>query len=93
MNVNLFSRIVLCGTLLGSAPAVSQVFAVTETAPAQAASQDIKVTGIVKDETGPVIGATIVEKGTSNGTVTDLSTRPFSNLTITGKVLFISTYP
>jgi hypothetical protein len=68
MNVNLFSRIVLCGTLLGSAPAVSQVFAVTETAPAQAASQDIKVTGMVKDETGPVIGATIVEKGTSNGT-------------------------
>ena len=72
MNVNLFSRIVLCGTLLGSAPAVSQVFAVTETTPAQAASQDIKVTGIVKDETGPVIGATIVEKGTSNGTVTDI---------------------
>lgn len=72
MNVNLFSRIVLCGTLLGSAPAISRVFAVTETAPAQAASQDIKVTGIVKDETGPVIGATIVEKGTSNGTVTDI---------------------
>ena len=58
--------------MLGSAPAVSQVFAVTETAPAQAASQDIKVTGIVKGETGPVIGATIVEKGTSNGTVTDI---------------------
>ena len=72
MNVNLFSRIVLCGTLLGSAPAISRVFAVTETAPAQAASQDIKVTGMVKDETGPVIGATIVEKGTSNGTVTDI---------------------
>ena len=32
-----------------------------------------KVSGIVKDATGePVIGASVVEKGTTNGTVTDL---------------------
>lgn len=31
-----------------------------------------KVSGIVKDATGePVIGASVVEKGTTNGTVTD----------------------
>jgi len=31
-----------------------------------------KITGTVSDSQGPVIGASIVEKGTSNGTVTDL---------------------
>lgn len=34
--------------------------------------QSNKVTGIVNDEFGPVIGASVVEKGTSNGVVTDL---------------------
>lgn len=38
----------------------------------QAVQQDHKVTGTVVDAMGPVIGASIVEKGTSNGTVTDL---------------------
>ena len=31
-----------------------------------------KITGTVSDSQGPVIGASIVEKGTTNGTVTDL---------------------
>nr|WP_304690920.1 SusC/RagA family TonB-linked outer membrane protein [Muribaculum intestinale] len=35
-------------------------------------SQKIKVTGVVEDAEGPVIGASVIEKGTSNGTVTDL---------------------
>lgn len=81
MNVNLFSKIVLCGTLLSGLPAMNQVFAATEPAPTQNASQTIKVKGIVKDETGPVIGATVIEKGTSNGTVTDLD----GNFTLTVK--------
>lgn len=35
-----------------------------------------KITGIVKDKTGePVIGANVVEKGTTNGTVTDVDGR------------------
>lgn len=35
--------------------------------------QTIKVTGTVIDETGlPVIGANVVEKGTTNGTITDM---------------------
>lgn len=35
-------------------------------------AQDIKVQGVVTDETGEaVIGATVMQKGTSNGTVTD----------------------
>ncbi len=81
MNVNLFSKIVLCGTLLSGLPAMNQVFAATEPAPTQNASQTIKVKGIVKDGTGPVIGATVIEKGTSNGTVTDLD----GNFTLTVK--------
>ena len=35
-------------------------------------AQKISVTGTVSDQVGPVIGASVVEKGTSNGTVTDL---------------------
>ena len=31
-----------------------------------------KITGTVVDATGPVIGASVMEKGTSNGTITDL---------------------
>jgi len=30
-----------------------------------------EITGLVEDDMGPVIGATVMEKGTSNGTVTD----------------------
>ena len=38
------------------------------------AQQTNKVTGIVKDKDGiPIIGATIIEKGTANGTVSDLN--------------------
>ena len=35
-------------------------------------SQNIKVSGNVQDVAGPVIGASVVVKGTNNGTVTDL---------------------
>ena len=38
----------------------------------EAVQQSKTVTGTVSDAGGPVIGATIMEKGTSNGTVTDL---------------------
>ncbi len=36
-----------------------------------AMAQTIPVTGTVSDQTGPVIGASVVEKGTTNGTMTD----------------------
>ena len=35
-------------------------------------AQKVTVTGTVSDEIGPVIGVSVVEKGTTNGTVTDL---------------------
>lgn len=39
----------------------------------QVIQQQVKVTGVVKDAMGPVIGASIIEKGNvSNGTITDV---------------------
>ena len=64
----------LCGFLLVGAVSFAmplQSFAepsATEASP----SQKIKVTGVVEDAEGPVIGASVIEKGTSNGTATDL---------------------
>ena len=34
--------------------------------------QDTKITGTVEDEFGPVAGASVVIKGTTNGTMTDM---------------------
>ena len=49
-----------------------------------------RVTGVVKDHMGdPVIGANIVEKGTTNGTITDIDGR-FSIEVSPGATLIIS---
>ena len=50
----------------------AEVFAVSPNQSVNAVQQSRKVTGQVADSQGPVIGATIMEKGTSNGAVTDL---------------------
>ena len=34
-------------------------------------AQKVPVSGTVSDQTGPVIGASVIEKGTTNGTMTD----------------------
>ena len=35
-------------------------------------AQNVQVQGVVKDQTGePVIGATVMQQGTTNGTITD----------------------
>ena len=50
-----------------------KVFATTPSQAANAVQQAKKVTGNVSDTEGPIIGASVVEKGNpSNGTVTDL---------------------
>lgn len=51
--------------------------------------QSNKVIGTVKDEFGPVIGASVVEKGTSNGVVTNLNGK-FSLNVKPGATLIIS---
>jgi TonB-linked SusC/RagA family outer membrane protein len=54
-------------------------------------AQDIKVKGVVKDETGEtVIGATVMQKGTSNGAITDLDGN-FS-LTVPGNATLVVSY-
>jgi len=50
-----------------------QAFAESSTAPAGQVQQKKKITGNVSDAQGPIIGASVVEKGnTGNGAVTDL---------------------
>ena len=52
--------------------------------------QDLKVTGVVKDDAGPIIGASIVEKGNpGNGTITDIDGK-FSLNVQPGAILVIS---
>ncbi len=64
----------LCGFLLVGAVSFAmplQSYAESSAA-AATPSQKIKVTGVVEDAEGPVIGASVIEKGTGNGTPTDL---------------------
>ncbi len=55
---------------------------------AQAVQQAKRVTGTVSDAMGPIIGASVIEKGTSNGTVTDfdgnftLSVKPGATIVV-----------
>lgn len=52
--------------------------------------QELKVTGVVKDDAGPIIGASIVEKGNpGNGTITDIDGK-FSLNVQPGAILVIS---
>lgn len=79
----LYSTLVLC--LWGGFPQVRaasfESFAIEQ--------QSNKVIGTVKDEFGPVIGASVIEKGTSNGVVTDLNGK-FSLNVKPGATLIIS---
>ncbi|MBQ7422138.1 MAG: TonB-dependent receptor [Prevotella sp.] len=72
MNLNLRKTVLLMSacTAFGLAWPAS-VFADAANSPANAVQQQKTVSGTVVDAQGPVIGATIMEKGTSNGTVTD----------------------
>lgn len=64
----------LCGTLsLCFIGGISPMKAITQPVHSAVEQQTHTVTGIVTDATGPVIGASVIEKGnTTNGTITDL---------------------
>lgn len=65
----LFSAFFISAALLGEG--VSPVYA--DVTDVREAMQTTKVTGVVLDPNGePVIGATVMEKGTTNGVITDL---------------------
>lgn len=73
MNMKKCKYLLFCGTLaLWMAGSFQQVYAATEPSSQAIQQQSNKVTGKVSDATGPIIGASVVEKGTANGTITDL---------------------
>lgn len=55
--------------------------------PLWATAQTISVKGVVKDATGlPIIGASVIETGTSNGVITDFDGNFILNVPTTGKI-------
>ena len=73
MNSNLSKTVLLLGivTFFGMMHP-TQAMATPEGNSTEAVQQAKKITGNVKDSQGPLIGATIMEKGTTNGAVTDI---------------------
>lgn len=79
--------------------AAAMAFALTAAAPlpmwaevqrVQAAQQAVKIEGVVEDPTGPIIGATIMEKGTNNGVITDFDGHFVINVSSKDAILVIS---
>ena len=70
-NFSKTTLIVGLGATLGLANPLG-VYAETGVNMSQSVQQDKKITGTINDSQGPLIGATVLEKGTHNGTVTDL---------------------
>ena len=72
MNLNCSKNSLLAGlcaiTLLGYSPVT---YAAGGSSPLPAVQQAKKITGTVTDAMGPVIGASVVVKGTTNGVATD----------------------
>ena len=88
MNLNLRKTVLLMGACIGLGVA-SPTYANASDVASASVQQTKRVSGVVSDAGGPVIGATIMEKGTSNGTVTDID----GNFTLDvqpGAVLVIS---
>ena len=72
----------MCSTLGMYAPEVQASNGEANSLIATSVQQTKKVTGNISDSMGPLIGATIKEKGTGNGVVTDLDgnfSRLFAN--------------
>ena len=59
----------LCAVLGVTGPQLTQA---AESNAESAQQQTRKITGVVRDAHGPLIGATVIERGTSNGAVTNM---------------------
>ncbi len=90
MKVRISKYTLFCGTLslclMGGIP---QMKATTKPNYSTIVQQVSKVTGTVRDAQGPIIGASVVEKGTSNGIITDMDGK-FSLNAKPGATLVIS---
>lgn len=51
-------------------------------------AQSVKVTGVVTDKDGPITGATVKVKNTSNGVITDINGRYNIETSIGSKIVF-----
>ena len=72
MHVNLRKSVLCVGLcLIFGLTSTTQAYAATDSQSVAAVQQAKKVTGRVSDKMGTLIGATILEKGTTNGVVTD----------------------
>ena len=90
MKEKVISKTMLYGAmLLSMAAVVSPVPALANTVIAQNHSSLIKAKGIVEDENGPVVGASVIQKGATNGTTTDIDGQ-FSLSVAEGATLVIS---
>ena len=75
MNLNFRKTALLVGICSAvSLTYIPQLFAASVDA-IGAVQQTKKITGTVTDAMGPVIGANVLEKGTTNGVITDLDGR------------------
>lgn len=90
MNVKKCKYTLFCGTLsLFMLGGVQQLHATTKPDYSTIQQQSNKVIGKVNDALGPVIGASVVEKGTGNGTITDVDGN-FSLNVKPGAILVVS---
>lgn len=84
-----FVRILLLSTMLGTTGATNGNAALFASN-ASISQQKGRVSGVVKDEMGPVVGASIVVKGTTNGTITDMDGKFIIDNVPVGSILEIS---
>ena len=61
--------------MIAKAKCIVLALAVLLILPVQAIAQSRSVSGVVSDQSGPLIGVSVVEKGTTNGVSTDLDGR------------------
>lgn len=90
MSNKKYKYVLFCGALsFFMTQSATHMYATTKPNMVLAQQQTVHTTGRVSDSTGPVIGATVVEKGTTNGTITDLdghfsiNTQPGATLVVT----------
>ena len=92
MNMEKCKYLLFCGTLaLWMAGSFQQVYAATEPSSQAIQQQSNKVAGKVSDATGPIIGASVVEKGTANGTITDMDGR-FTLINVPENAILVVSY-
>lgn len=84
-----FVKVLLFSTLLGTI-GTTNGYSALFASNASIAQQKGRVSGVVKDGMGPVVGASIVVKGTTNGTITDMDGKFIIDNVPAGAVLEIS---